>query len=132
MTSMRILVFAACAALPAQAETPLSAEEFEARTTGKTLYYATGGFDYGIEEYLSNRRVRWSYIGDECHEGEWYPLGDLICFEYDGIGDPQCWTFYDTGRGLLARFENGVETTELVETRQSSEPLLCLGPKVGS
>ncbi len=129
---VRTIALALICAFPATAEAPLSIEEFEAYTQGKTLTYATRGFDYGVEEYLNDRRVRWSFIGGECQEGEYYPSGDLICFVYDGIGDPQCWSFFNEAGGLLARFENDPEATQLVETRQSNEPLLCLGPKVGS
>lgn len=117
--------------LPAVAETPLSAAEFEAYTTGKTLNYGSGGFDYGIEEYLEGRRVRWSFIGGDCQYGEWYPSGDMICFVYEQIGMPQCWTFYVGQNGLTARFENDPEATALVETRQSRDPLICLGPTPG-
>lgn len=128
----RVLAIAALAApLAAFAETPMSVPEFEGYTTGKTLYYAADGYAYGIEEYFAGRRVRWSFLDGECQEGEWYPAGDMICFVYDGIGDPQCWTFYDRPGGLLARFENDPGTTELVETRQTRDPLLCLGPKTG-
>ena len=122
----------ALVALPAVAsESPMSASEFESYTTGKTLYYATDGFNYGIEEYLDRRRVRWSFLDGECQEGTWYPSGDQICFVYDGIGGPQCWTFYNRPGGILARFENDPAATELVETRQTRDPLMCLGPKTG-
>ena len=109
----------------------MSAPEFEAYTTGKTLTYGANGYAHGIEEYLEGRRVRWSFLDGECQDGEWYPVGEMICFVYDGIGIPQCWTFYDRPGGLLARFENDPEATELFETRQSPEPMLCLGPKIG-
>lgn len=128
----RLLALAVAAApVAAGAETPMSVPEFEVYTTGKTLYYATDGYAYGIEEYFEGRRVRWSFLDGECQEGEWYPAGDMICFVYDGIGDPQCWTFYDRPGGLLARFENDPEETELVETKQTKDPLTCLGPKTG-
>ena len=63
-----------CSALSVAADTegpalePLSAEAFEAYTTGKTLTYATRGAStpYGVEEYLPGRRVVWSFVGGEC------------------------------------------------------------------
>lgn len=109
----------------------MTAGEFEAHTTGKTLTYAADGFDYGIEEYFGGRRVRWSFLDGECQEGEWYPAGDMICFVYDEIGEPQCWTFYNRSGRLMARYENDPESTELVETRKSPDPLICLGPNPG-
>lgn len=127
-----VLAAAFCAALPAAAaDRPMSVPEFEGYTTGKTLYYETDGYAFGIEEYMDGRRVRWSFLDGECQDGEWYPAGDMICFVYDGIGDPQCWTFYDRPGGILTRFENDPASTELVETRQTRDPLLCLGPKTG-
>lgn len=129
---MRSLVLAlSLAALPADAEAPMSAAEFEAYVTGKTLTYAADGRAYGVEEYLAGRRVRWSFLDGECQDGEWYPAGDMICFVYENIGLPQCWTFYRDGAGLRARFMNDPSITELYETRQSDEPMQCLGPKVG-
>ena len=113
------------------ADEPLSVPEFEAYTTGKTLYYGANGNYYGVEEYLEGRRVRWSFLDGECQEGEWYPAGEMICFVYEEIGLPQCWTFYDRSGRLLARFENNPASTELFETRQSRDPLACLGPKTG-
>lgn len=129
----RTMIIGLVMALPlfARAETPLSAAEFEAYSTGKTLTYGSSGFAYGIEEYFEDRKVRWAFVGGECQEGKWYPLGDMICFVYEEIGLPQCWTFYKRAGGLLARFENDPETTELVETQQSRDPLMCLGPTPG-
>ncbi len=129
---MRALLFLfLIAALPARAETPLSVREFEAYVTGKTLTYSASGLPFGIEEYLENRQVRWSFLDGECQDGEWYAAGDLICFTYDDIPEHQCWSFYRRSGGLVARFENDPESTELYETHQSREPMLCLGPKVG-
>ncbi len=113
------------------ADRTVSPAEFEAMVTGKTLSYATGGIDYGAEEYLDGRRVRWSFLDGQCQDGEWYPAGDQVCFVYEAIDGVQCWQFYMRGGGLMARFENNPEATELYEMRRMSEPLLCLGPEVG-
>ena len=79
---MRLPLIAVLSLLPstALAEAPLSAAEFEARVTGKTLTYSSGGVAYGAEEYLRNRRVRWSFLDGECFEGQWFTSGDQICF----------------------------------------------------
>lgn len=129
----KALAFAlALVAVPAVAETPLTAEEFDAYTTGRTLTYSLGGLAFGIEEYRPNRRVRWSFLDGDCDEGEWYPVGEMICFAYDSYPEPQCWTFYRRNGGLVALFQNDPDATELYETRNSPEPLQCLGPRVGS
>ena len=121
-------------ALPAAAleDTPLTAEEFDARTLGQTLTFATGGEPYGIEQYLPGRRVIWAFIGEECREGSWFPVGSQICFEYDDEpGRLHCWTFFDGADGLVARSE-GPGGTELVEVRRAEEAMYCPGPDVGA
>ena len=89
--------------LSALAETAMSGEEFDAYTRGHTFYYGAGGTPYGGEEYLDNRRVRWSFLDGECQEGYWYEAGELICFVYENNPDPQCWTFERSSDGLSGR-----------------------------
>ena len=121
-----------CTALPAFAEPLMSAAEFDAYTRGKTLYYGNGATPYGAEIYLPNRRVRWSFLDGECRDGEWYEADGLICFIYeDRRDDPQCWSFQQGTAGLIARFENNPAVTPLYEASESTEALLCLGPKIG-
>jgi hypothetical protein len=119
-------------ALPAAAAEPMSAAEFEAYVTGRTLTYNASGTPYGAEQYLKDRKVRWAFLGDECVDGEWYEAGGLICFVYENNDQPQCWSFERGVSGLIARFQNDPDATELYEARQSQDPLLCLGPKVGA
>ena len=114
------------------AESLMDAAEFDSYTRGKTFYYGSQGSPYGAEEYLDNRRVRWSFLDGKCQEGTWYEERDLICFVYANQPDPQCWSFeVSGGGGLIARFENDPDLTELYEVEQSVEPLLCLGPEIG-
>lgn len=132
-----------CLALPVLAGTvlaetggggplPLTAEEFDAYATGKTLTYGQGGAVYGTEQYLPGRQVRWAFREDACQKGEWYPSGSEICFVYEqDTGGPQCWTFFQTEGGLRARFAGDAAGAELSEVAQSSEPLNCPGPDVG-
>lgn len=115
----------------AAADRPLTGEEFERIVTGKTFSYSNGGVPYGAEEYLDNRRVRWTFLDGECTEGEWYEAGEEICFVYDDIPDPQCWRFYDRGGRLSAQFSGQSSDTELFETSRMDEPLYCIGPEVG-
>lgn len=109
----------------------MSAAEFDAYTRNKTFFYGHRGQPYGAEEYLSNRRVIWSFLDGECQDGTWYQEGEQICFVYEGLADPQCWSFKRSPDGLVAQFENDPEETLLYEVEKSHEPLICPGPKVG-
>lgn len=122
-------------ATAALAQDPMSAEEFDAYSVGRTLTYAESGTIYGVEEYLPGRRVRWAYTADECREGYWYEDGPDICFVYEHDMVPQCWQFFQEERGLRAKFmgaEEGREAgRELYEAQKTDKPLACLGPNVG-
>lgn len=118
-------------ALPALAAEPLSASEFEAYVAGKTLYFGQSGQAYGAEEYLPNRKVRWSFLDGKCKDGFWYEEAKQICFVYEDNPDPQCWSFFHDGAGLRAVFENDPSSTVLYEAQKTEKPMLCLGPDVG-
>ncbi|WP_323766271.1 hypothetical protein [Marinovum sp.] len=125
-----LLALATALASPALAE--MSAAEFEAYTTGKTLYFGSNGREYGVEEYMEDRRVRWSFLDGRCREGEWYEDSrGMICFVYEDTPEPQCWSFKRSAAGLVARFEDDPEGTELYEATQNREPMMCLGPEIG-
>ncbi len=130
---MRFLTttLAALIALPLAAAEPMSPEEFEAYTTGKTLFFGQNGQAYGAEEYLQNRRVRWSFLDGECKEGRWYGAGEQICFVYEDNPDPQCWVFTQGPAGLIAEFIGDDTLPELYEAQDLGEEMLCLGPEVG-
>ena len=128
----RLFVLLALAATPALADdVPMTGAEFEAYASGKTLTFAQNGQVYGIEQYLSGRRVRWAFIENDCMDGYWYESGDQICFLYDTDGPVQCWHFYREAQGLRADFVGNESGAELYEAQQSDEPLLCKGPQVG-
>jgi hypothetical protein len=124
-----VLVFAI--ATPGLAETPITAEAFEAHVTGKTVTYRQFDGVFGIEEYLPGRKVRWSTAPNECLYGSWYPEGDLICFVYEYNPAPTCWTFWLNGGALVALSSNGVAGEELYEVDASDQGLPCPGPEVG-
>lgn len=128
---LRQLALALLVAGPAIAAEPMSAERFEQYVEGKTLYYGSNGQAYGVEEYLSDRRVRWSFLDGECVDGIWYEEAGNICFVYENNPVPQCWSFFLDSGGLRARFENEPRLTDLYEVEQSDEPMVCLGPDVG-
>lgn len=130
---MKILSFL-LALLPVAAfatDRPVSPEEFERLVTGRTLSYATNGVAFGAEDYLSNRRVRWSFLDGECTEGKWYALEEQICFVYDDIPAPQCWQFFMQGDQLTAKFTSDPTASQVYQTADQEEPLMCLGPEVG-
>ncbi|MEM1005632.1 MAG: hypothetical protein AAGB28_02315 [Pseudomonadota bacterium] len=113
------------------AQSPLSGTEFDAYTQGKTLFYGFEGQIYGVERYLPNRRVIWSFLDGNCKEGLWYQNEDQICFIYEDRLDPQCWEFTRSGGGLIARFEGDPQATELYEAEDLGEEMVCYGPDVG-
>ncbi|WP_299283383.1 hypothetical protein [uncultured Tateyamaria sp.] len=119
-----------CLCTSAAAE-PMTAAEFEAYVTGKTLFYGRDGAAYGAEIYRDNRRVTWSFLDGECKDGYWYDEGPNICFVYEDRSDPQCWTFERSPGGLIATFENDPASTALYEAQDVGEELVCLGPKIG-
>lgn len=130
-------LLAAALVLPygAMAQSPMTGDEFDAYVTGHTFTYAEDGTVYGIEEYHPNRRVRWKFLdgelGGRCSEGLWYESGEQICFLYENIPSPQCWTFVERAGRLTARFESGGDGMELYEIERSDRPLTCPGPDVG-
>jgi hypothetical protein len=119
------------AARAAEPDQPLTAEEFDALSVGRTMYYESEGKAYGAEQYLPGRRVVWAFLGDDCLKGTWYPEGQDICFVYEDRPDPQCWTFYQSEKGLIAHFRGNPDGAPLVGVQQSPAPLACLGPDVG-
>ncbi len=128
LTSLMLALFIAS---PLTAQNLVDAEAFDAYSQGKTLYFEFDGSTYGAEEYLPNRRVRWSFQDGQCKEGDWYQDGELICFVYEDDPDPQCWSFFQSSDGLVAQFENDPDATTLFEVRKSDKPMLCLGPEIG-
>lgn len=116
---------------PALAETPITAQEFEAHVTGKTITYQQFQNLFGIEEYLPDRKVRWSTAPDECQYGSWYPQGKDICFVYEYDPTPACWTFWMKDGALVALSTTGLPGEELHEVQASDQGLPCPGPDVG-
>ncbi len=118
-------------AVSASAQSTLSAADFDEYTRGKTLFYGFQGQVYGVEKYLPNRRVIWSFLDGDCKEGVWYELDGQICFIYEDRLDPQCWVFTRSGTGLIAQFEGDPAQTELYEAEDIDEEMVCYGPDIG-
>ncbi|MDU9004859.1 hypothetical protein QO231_13470 [Sedimentitalea todarodis] len=128
---IRTLIPLCLIAAPVVAQNPMNADAFDAYTRGKTLYYGYEGEAYGVERYLDGRRVIWSFLDGQCKEGIWYQEGEQICFVYEDRLDAQCWAFSETPRGLIARFENSPDETELYEAQENDAEMLCYGPEIG-
>jgi len=120
---------------PAFAQSPMTAAEFEAYTTGKTLYFNSEGETYGAERYFDKRRVEWSFLDGVCQQGRWFEAGrNYICFVYEDTVEPQCWQFFKTPDGLKAQFKSAAGDTEqdtLYEAQPNAAPMQCHGPGVG-
>ncbi len=109
----------------------MTAAEFDAYVTGKTLTWSQYDSVFGIEEYLPNRKVRWKTSPEECQYGSWFERSGMICFVYEYSPGEHCWTFWTEGTGLKAMSENGIPGGELTEVQQTAEPLNCPAPDVG-
>ncbi len=111
---------------PAFAQSGLSAKDFEARVLGRTLDFGFQGQDpYGIERYLPDRRVLWSWGDGQCETGEWYVEGDNICFVYDFDPTPQCWRYFETSGRMMAVFMNDGEDSAVYELTPVKRELIC-------
>lgn len=126
-----LFALASCLPLSSRAAEPMGAEDFDRYTTGKTLFYGFDGTAYGVERYLPGRRVIWSFLDGHCQRGMWYEEAGQICFVYEENSTPQCWSFELSPEGLSARFQNDPQATELYESGDINEEMLCLGPEVG-
>jgi hypothetical protein len=126
---LALLLFAAT---PAWAEPPLTAEAFDALSLGRTLTWAEFGQVYGVEQYLPDRRVRWTVLGDDCKSGHWYQEGRMICFQYEDEPAPDCWTITLGPQGMIARFATNPPDAEPVVVVETTEPMACFGPEVGA
>jgi hypothetical protein len=121
-------------AAPATAQTKLSPEAFEALSEGRTLHFSLDGLPFGSEQFFTGRRSLWRTPDGQCEAGVWRSEGDVICFEYDGTPEPQCWLFLQEGSDLRAeRVEDGAPAGPAVDLSFiDNTPLPCPGPLVGS
>ncbi|MDZ4134968.1 MAG: hypothetical protein U1D06_05145 [Paracoccaceae bacterium] len=127
-----LLLAAAVTTSVVQAAEPLTAEEFDAYSQGKTLTYSQYGAVFGAEQYLPGRRVRWAFKGNECQDGYWYEDAGLICFVYENDPAAQCWNFWQDTSGLSARYAGDPDGAALSEVESATTPLICAGPDVGA
>ncbi|MFE3837843.1 hypothetical protein [Pseudogemmobacter sonorensis] len=98
---------------------PLDAETFDALTRGTTqdTLDALSG-RYGIETFLSGRRVIWRDVGsgsDRCMHGTWEPVGEQICFFYETDPErPVCWTYHDRGDHIVGYYQGNRDNVPIL------------------
>jgi len=116
-----------CLSHPSFAETIISPDAFEKLSTGKTLHFSLDGKPFGAEEFFEGRRSKWRFQDGTCEDGEWFAENDLICFNYEGGLETQCWHFLKTEDGYGARAEGAPIDDILKLERIDEKPLLCSG-----
>ncbi|NHB76685.1 hypothetical protein [Rhodobacter calidifons] len=122
----------ALAAGPVCAEDPVTAEEFDALTLGRSMTWSEFGAVYGVEQYLPGRRVRWAAVGAECTAGHWYADGPAICFKYETDSEPDCWIITRTADGFDALYTAHPPGTPPVTIAETPDPPACPGPGIGA
>ncbi len=123
---LRLTLTLACLAVPAVAQTPMTAAEFEAYVEGRIMSFGSEGDPtFGVEQYLPNRRVIWSTGNGECTNGVWYESKGDICFRYDGDPEAKCWSIYREDNGIRAIFTTRPNTTVIFEAEDYTVPLIC-------
>lgn len=114
-----------------QAQTFMTADDYEAWSMGQTLDYAIDGAVYGAERHLPGRKTLDADLGEPCTEGLWFPEGDAICFIYDGSDATHCWHFWREGDQVLAKPVGEDPEAAPREVTVSKTQLACPGPDVG-
>ena len=123
---MRSLAVCLLLCAPAQAQDAMTGAEFDAYVTGKTITFRTiTNPEFGIERYLSNRRVMWSTFDGTCQYGVWFESKGDICFRYEGDPEHKCWEIYEGPNGLRGVYTTRPNTTIIYEILGRVDPLIC-------
>lgn len=131
LSMKRIFLLAALATSPALSETKMTEERFDTFSKNSTVYFSRFGAPYGAEQYLSDKRVIWTFMDGTCQRGVWFAERDEICFLYEGQANALCWYFFDDGAEKRARVVGDPPEEDLVVVGQDDKPLICPGPDVG-
>ena len=110
---------------PPQSDPPMSVEDFERFVEGRTMDTFDQTGRYGVETFLPGRRAIWRDAA-QCLEGRWRQQGEMICFDYQGIDTPYCWTYHDRDGWLMGWFE-GDRASEPITLHPSAEVVTCEG-----
>ena len=123
---MRSLLICLMVATPAVAQDGMTAAEFEAYVTGRTITFSTiNDPTFGVERYLPGRRVMWSTFDGICRYGVWFESKGDICFRYEHDPEHKCWTIYEEPDGLRGVFTTRPNSTVIFEERDREDPLIC-------
>ena len=125
------LITALLFASPAIAEEIMAPPDFEAFTSGTTLYFSKKGEPYGAEQYFPDRRVIWTFLNGQCERGAWFEQDNQICFVYETQNEAQCWHFLDSEDKKRARVVGADPAEDLTVEGQDRRELSCPGPGVG-
>jgi hypothetical protein len=120
---------------PANAETPLTAQEFADYIASDTISYGYNTGTRGTADYGPDQSLIWAFEDGQCFNGQWYPRGEDICFAYEDGRLSACWRFTLGPDGLegiaTERASGNLEPLIIFETSRSPDPLVCFGPEVG-
>ena len=113
MRALALVLMLLPGATLAEGDPPMTAEAFERFVEGRTMDTHNRSGRYGVETFLPGRRAIWR-DAEQCLEGRWRPQGDLICFDYQGIDLPYCWTYHDRGGWLMAWLDGDRESEPIM------------------
>ncbi|WP_296423942.1 hypothetical protein [Yoonia sp.] len=123
---MRSLLVCLALATPATAQDIMSAAEFDAHVSGRTITFGTSqNPSYGIERYLPGRRVMWSAFDGTCKYGIWFESKGSICFRYDGDPEHKCWVMFNDPDGMRGVYMTRPNNTVIYEIPDREDPLIC-------
>jgi hypothetical protein len=123
---MRSLAFCLVLASHAAAQDRMTADEFDAYVTGRTITFSTvTNPSFGVERYLPGRRVMWSTFDGICQYGVWFESKGDICFRYDGDPEHKCWTIFDDPAGLRGVYTTNPNTTVIYEVPDQENLIVC-------
>ncbi|WP_341366508.1 hypothetical protein [Yoonia sp. BS5-3] len=111
---------------PALAQDKMTAEEFDAYVTGRTVTYRTAqNPSFGVERYLQGRRVMWSTAEGICQYGVWFESKGDICFRYENDPEHKCWSIFNEPDGIRAVYTTRPPFTVIYEILDREDPLIC-------
>ena len=121
------------AGAPTFSETIVGADEFQQLSEGKTQYFTRDGVEFGAEQFYKNRTSTWQYEDGTCTVGQWYPVGDAICFVYEEQPVPQCWHVVRRDGNIYARLRGTAagDVSELLMSHVDNKPVPCPAPDLG-